>query len=130
MWRGASRRRDQAAAAPVRPPVIVVEAPRGGLRTMNILKDSSFYPVLLKEGKEIGHIEQATKIIIRLGRIRFGRLPRATRAALEAINDLNRLEKLAVRMLTATSWDDLLAGRKQRNSSSKSDTRKTRTTVT
>jgi hypothetical protein len=47
--------------------------------------------------------------IIRLGRMRYGRLPRATRAAIEAIDDLDRLRHLSDRVLTATSWDDLLA---------------------
>src|SRR5262249_28515484 len=68
----------------------IVGALRGRLRTMNILKDSSFYQVLLKEGKEIGEQEGRIKelmgAIIRLGRLRFGRLPRATRAVIEAIN--------------------------------------------
>ncbi len=74
----------------------VVEALRGRLRTMNILKDSSFYQVLLKEGREVGQregeIKGVRKTLIHLGRIRFGRLPRATRAAIEAIDDLERLE--------------------------------------
>jgi len=51
-------------------------------------------------------------LLIRQGRIRFGRLPKATRATIEAIDDLNRLEHVAERILTATSWDDLLAGPK------------------
>jgi hypothetical protein len=91
----------------------VVEVLRGRLRTMNILKDSSFYQVLLKEGREIGQregeIKGARKLLIRQGRIRFGRLPRATRAAIEAIDDLDRLERVGKRVITATSWEDLLA---------------------
>jgi predicted transposase YdaD len=90
-----------------------VEAFRGRLRTMNILKDSSFYQVLLKEGRELGRregeIAGARKLLIRLGRSRFGRLPKATRAAIEAIDDPDRLERLGERLLTATTWDDLLA---------------------
>jgi hypothetical protein len=78
------------------------------------IKDSSFYQVMLKEGREVGEregrIKEARRIVIRQGRIRFGRLPRATRAAIEAIDDLDRLEHLVERILTATSWDDLLAG--------------------
>jgi hypothetical protein len=93
----------------------VVEALRGRLRTMNILKDSSFYQVLLKEGREVGlregEIKGARKLLIRMGRIRFGRLPRTTRATIEAIDDLDRLERLADRILTATSWDELLAAK-------------------
>jgi predicted transposase YdaD len=94
----------------------VVEALEGRLRTMNILRDSSFYQFLLKEGMEKGEqkgeIKGARNLLIRLGRIRFGRLPRATRAAIEAIDDLDQLERLAERILTATSWDDLMVEQK------------------
>jgi hypothetical protein len=94
----------------------IIDALRGRLRTMNILKDSSFYQVMLKEGRELGlhegRIKEAKKLVIRLGRIRFGRLPRVIRAAIEAIDDLDRLERLNERVLTADSWDDLLAAGK------------------
>jgi hypothetical protein len=83
------------------------------LRTMNILKDSSLYQVLLEEGKELGErqgeLKGIRKILYRQGRIRFGRLPKAARAAIEAIDDPRRLEDLGERVLTAASWDDLLA---------------------
>ncbi len=91
----------------------VVEALKGRLRTMNILRDSSFYQLVLKEGKELGErqgrIKEAQQTLIRLGRIRFGRLPKATRAAIEAIDDLERLQDLSERLFTATNWTDLLA---------------------
>ncbi len=80
---------------------------------MNILRDSSFYQVLLKEGREVGlregEIKGARKVLIHQGRIRFGRLDKGTRTAIEAIDDLERLETLSERILTATSWADLLA---------------------
>ena len=91
------------------------------LRTMNILKDSSFYQAILREGMEKGRkealwqgqlqgrIEEAREILFRQGRIRFGRLDKATRATIEAIDDLDRLERLSERLLTVTRWADLLA---------------------
>jgi len=91
----------------------IIETLGRRLRTMNILKDSSFYQVLQKWGREEGvregEIKQARKILIRQGRIRFGRLAKPTRARLDAIDDLERLERLSERIFTATSWDDLLA---------------------
>jgi hypothetical protein len=83
------------------------------LRTMNLLKDSSFYPVLkemvAEASERYGEVKGARKLLIHLGRIRFGRLDKTTRAAIEAIDDLERLETLSERILTATSWADLLA---------------------
>jgi hypothetical protein len=84
------------------------------LRTMDILKDSSFYQVLQERAGEarerLGKIKQTKKLLIRQGRIRFGRLSKPIHAAIEAINDLEWLEHLSERLLTATSWADLLAG--------------------
>ena len=80
---------------------------------MNILKDSSFYQVLQKWGREEaekrGEIKGARKLLIHQGRIRFGRLPKATHAAIEAIDDLERLERLGERLLSVSSWSDLLS---------------------
>jgi predicted transposase YdaD len=82
------------------------------LRIVNILKDSSYYQVLLEEGMEKGErqgeIKGARKLLIHLGRTRFGRLDKANRATLESIDDLDQLETLSERILTATSWADLL----------------------
>jgi hypothetical protein len=73
------------------------------------IRDSSFYQVLLKEGMEKGRITEAQQLLFRLGRLRFGRIDKATDSAIEAIDDLKRLRRLSVRILTATSWVDLLA---------------------
>jgi hypothetical protein len=82
------------------------------LPTMNILKDSSFYPVLKEWAAEArehhGELKGIRKTLIRQGRIRFGRLDKGSRARIEAIDDLDRLELLSERLLSATSWADLL----------------------
>lgn len=83
------------------------------LLTMDPLKESPTYPLVMKmlENWVNWHVRvgEARKILIRMGRIRFGPLPRAIRPTLMAINDPERLERLAERVLTATSWKDLLA---------------------
>jgi len=48
-------------------------------------------------------------IVLLLGDKRFGPVPAAIETAIKAIADRERLERIAVRLLTATSWDDLLA---------------------
>jgi predicted transposase YdaD len=102
------------------------------LRTMNLLKESSFYKLILREGMEkgieegrkVGHkqghkqgtregqLEEARKLLIRLGRLRFGRMDKATRTTIESIDDLERLESLFERVYAVSNWTDLLAGTK------------------
>ncbi len=65
----------------------------------------------LELGQRNGRIAEAREVLFRLGRIRFGRLVKATREKIEVIDDLSRLEQLSERLLTATSWADLLAER-------------------
>jgi predicted transposase YdaD len=93
-----------------------ITALRRRLRTMNILKDSSFSRVLLKEGREEGRkegekkgqIAGAQKLLFHLGRSRLGPISKKTRVAIEAIDDISRLERLGERLLTVSSWAELL----------------------
>jgi Domain of unknown function (DUF4351) len=90
---------------------------RRRLRTMSNLKESSFYQVLLKEGREEGRkegekrgqIAGAQKLLFHLGRSRLGPISKKTRAAVESINDLTQLERLGERLLEVSSWAELLA---------------------
>jgi hypothetical protein len=85
-----------------------VEELKRGLRTMNILKESSFSRPYFEEGEKRGQIAEAKKIVIELGQDRFGRLNKATRAKIKSIDDLERLEALIKKTQKATSWADLL----------------------
>ena len=94
---------------------------RRSLKTMNIFEKSSFYHLLRdeareegrkvgrKEGEKLGQIAGAQKVLFHLGRSRLGPISKKTRLAIEAINDLTRLERLAERMLTVSSWNELLS---------------------
>jgi hypothetical protein len=79
----------------------------------DLLRESSFYKVLLRweweDAVREGEIIEARKILIILGRIRFGRVDKATRAAIKAIDDLRRLERLCDRVQAVSSWAELLA---------------------
>jgi len=46
-------------------------------------------------------------ILLRIGRMRFGLPDACTEKQIRATRDLARLEELLVRVLTATSWQDL-----------------------
>ena len=90
-----------------------LEELRRGLQTMNITTESSYYRLAVKEGRQQGRqegrIEGARALILRQGQARFGPPDEPTRTAIEAINDLERLERLSDRVLTATTWAELLA---------------------
>jgi hypothetical protein len=54
-------------------------------------------------------VQGARSLILRQGKKRFGPASASVEAALQAVNDRDRLEQIAERVLDATSWDDLLA---------------------
>jgi hypothetical protein len=82
---------------------------RGRLQTVNITTESSYYRLAVKEGLKQGKIEEAQRLILRLGQTRFGPPDAEDRAAIEAIQDVDRLEQLSERLLTVASWAELLA---------------------
>ena len=64
---------------------------------------------ILNEGQAEGALREARKIVLRQGRIRFGQPRAAEEAALQAISDLDRLERLSDQLVTVASWQELLA---------------------
>jgi predicted transposase YdaD len=92
-----------------------------------VLEDSTTYQWIIKqglakgeaagfakgeaEGRAEGEAQEARKLLLRLGRKRFGEPSEAQAAALAGITDLDRLEPLADRVIDAdvASWDDLLS---------------------
>ena len=74
-----------------------------------VLEDSTTYQWIIKQGFAKGEAAEARKILLRQGRKRFGEPAESTRDELSAIADLERLERLADRVIDAVSWDDLLS---------------------
>lgn len=60
------------------------------------------------EGKAEGKAEEARRLLQRMAEKRFGVMPTAG-AALGAIADVARIERMADRLFDAAGWDDLLA---------------------
>jgi hypothetical protein len=73
------------------------------------LEDSTTYQLILNKGEARGALAEAQRLVLRLATERFGEPPPATESAVRSIGDRDRLERLAVRVLGATGWDDLLA---------------------
>ena len=56
-----------------------------------------------------GAVNEARRMILRLGRVRFGEPDAVVRTALQGITDLERLERLGERLVTVSSWQELFA---------------------
>src|SRR5262249_10154861 len=73
-------------------------------RGVRAMRESSGYQLILDEGREEGALREARKILLRQGRRKFGPPEPAVEAAVQAIADLSRLERMSDRIFDATSW--------------------------
>jgi predicted transposase YdaD len=77
-----------------------------GVRAM---KESSTYQAILAEGRTEGRIEALQETLLQLGRQQFHKPPdESVQADLQSITDEGRLKRMAERLLTASSWQELL----------------------
>jgi hypothetical protein len=68
------------------------------------MEESVTYQAIIEKGE----LKRAHKLLLLLGKDRFGAPSAAVRKAVEAIDDLERLEQLTVRVLHVGSWQELL----------------------
>lgn len=68
------------------------------------MKESDTYMEILEEGATAA----LHRLLLRQGEKRFGPADAATKAAIEGITDLPRLESLSERILDVSSWQELL----------------------
>jgi hypothetical protein len=74
------------------------------------MEESATYQAIVRRGRA----EEARRILLLQGELKFGAPDAPTRGGIEAINDLSRLEDLTARLLSAHSWEELLARKGQR----------------
>jgi len=72
------------------------------------MEEAVTYQAVISKGEAKGKTEEARKMLLLQGRSRFGEPPPEAVAALDALTDVSRLEELAVRLLSASSWQELL----------------------
>ncbi len=68
------------------------------------MEETVFYRLILKKGA----LKEASRLLLRLGEKRLGPPDEATRTAIEAMNDIGRLELLLEKTADASSWQELL----------------------
>jgi hypothetical protein len=78
------------------------------------MEESVTYQAIVRKGRA----EEARHMLLLQGETKFGPPDARTRGAIEAINDLPRLEELGVRLLSTDSWQELLAQPRQRRRNS------------
>lgn len=79
------------------------------LQGIRAMKESSFYQLILDEGRAEGETREAIKLLKKLGTRRFGPPDPSVVVAIEASTDLERIEVLLERLLEVSSWEELLA---------------------
>jgi hypothetical protein len=75
------------------------------LQGVRAMKESVTYPAIIQEGR----VAKARAILLRQGSKRFGPPTDATRATIEGITAIERLDLLLDRALDVESWEELLA---------------------
>lgn len=85
------------------------------------LEDSTTYQAILRkgiaqglergvaQGVAQGRAKEAVAMILRIGRKRFAVSPPDVEQRLNAVNEVEQLERMADRILDVATWDDLLA---------------------
>src|SRR5262249_20538157 len=74
------------------------------------MEESATYRAIVRRGRAEGE----RRLLLLQGESKFGPPDAAIRAALEMITDLARLEELGVRLMSASSWQELLPPAPQR----------------
>ena len=74
------------------------------------MKESVIYQAIVEEGRAEGALDEARKILLRMGEEHFGTAPSASfRKRIEATQNLDQLEQLTLRVPRLRSWDELFS---------------------
>jgi predicted transposase YdaD len=90
----------------LRYPEAVIEHLFQGVTSM---EESSTYQLIIRKGKAQGITEGEKKLLLLMGRKKFGPPDEAAQAALDRITDPATLERLSERLLDVSSWQELLS---------------------
>jgi len=73
------------------------------------MEESVTYQAIVQKGRELGRLEELRRTLLLQGAEKFGSPDASTAATVEAVEDIQRLERLAVHLLHASNWEELLA---------------------
>jgi hypothetical protein len=72
------------------------------------VRESEAYQAILEQGRDEGEVRGLHRALLNQGRTKLGDPDEATRKALLGIKDLDRLDRLLVRLLEVANWQELL----------------------
>ncbi len=73
-------------------------------RRIRAVEDSTTYQYIIEQGE----LKNARKMLISLGASKFGPPTRKVKTTIQELENLPRLERMGIRLMTAESWDDIL----------------------
>lgn len=73
------------------------------------MQDSPVILEWVRQGRDEGRVEGTCASLIRVGQWKLGHVSESTRAKLESITDLERLERMMDRLRDVETWTELLA---------------------
>jgi hypothetical protein len=76
----------------------------GIFRGVRAMHDSDTYMAIIDEGREA----EVKKVILLVGNELFGAPEESTKTRLQAITDLDRLERMVVKIVRSSGWPELL----------------------
>jgi hypothetical protein len=84
------------------------------------MEESTTYQAIVRKGR----VEEARRLLLLQGESKFGAADETTRAAIESIDDVGRLEDLGMRLISAGSWQELLSPPPQRRRNARRQSRR------
>jgi predicted transposase YdaD len=79
------------------------------LEGVSAMEESVTYQAIIRKGVAQGAIEEARRLVLSVGRKKFGAPDKSIQAAIAAIGDRERLEQLLERVFDVDSWSTLFA---------------------
>jgi hypothetical protein len=80
------------------------EQAKRAFRRVPAVEESTTYQYIIEQGE----LKALRKMLLRLGAAKFGAPPKKVKATIQESEDLPRLERMGVRLVTAASWDEVV----------------------
>jgi hypothetical protein len=76
-------------------------------RKVPAMEDSTTYQYIIEQGE----LKGARRMLLKMGTAKFGAPTKKVKAAIQGLENLSRLHRMGVKLLTAGSWNDVLETR-------------------